>query len=303
MPEFVAGVLALSVNSGAYTSEIFRAGIQVDLPRADGGRTLARPVLCPDDVVHHHTPGVRVVVPPLGNELIALLKDSSLVSIIAVTDLMRAGREITGTTVRPFETYTLVALFYLCMTLPAQPCRAGDGAQDEDRLERLVYRSVTSLHPGVQAGRLLFCARLGRRRVCGRMLSCAAWTSPTTARCVFAGAMRIGRDDGITHAPSAPRSRRHCSLATRRLRSAPTTPASPSRPPTRARRAPRYSRPSHVRGRLLRVGAEREGRARGRDGRLLAGARALAAMKHVGLNVAADPFFAVAVTGRSTAAW
>lgn len=60
----------------------------------------------------------EVVVPPLGNELIALLKDSSLVSIIAVTDLMRAGREITGRTPHPFETYMLVALLYLCMTLP-----------------------------------------------------------------------------------------------------------------------------------------------------------------------------------------
>ena len=60
----------------------------------------------------------RFCVPPLGNELIALLKDSSLVSIIAVTDLMRAGREITGRTIRPFETYTLVAFLYLSMTLP-----------------------------------------------------------------------------------------------------------------------------------------------------------------------------------------
>jgi His/Glu/Gln/Arg/opine family amino acid ABC transporter permease subunit len=118
MPEFVAGVLALSINSGAYTSEIFRAGIQaISRGQMEAGRSLGLSyaqtmwfVIIPQ--------AIRVVVPPLGNELIALLKDSSLVSIIAVTDLMRAGREITGTTVRPFETYTLVALFYLCMTLP-----------------------------------------------------------------------------------------------------------------------------------------------------------------------------------------
>ncbi len=118
MPEFVAGVLALSINSGAYTSEIFRAGIQsISRGQMEAGRSLGLSyaqtmwfVIIPQ--------AFRVVVPPLGNELIALLKDSSLVSIIAVTDLMRAGREITGTTVRPFETYTLVALLYLCMTLP-----------------------------------------------------------------------------------------------------------------------------------------------------------------------------------------
>lgn len=118
MPEFVAGVLALSINSGAYTSEIFRAGIQsISRGQMEAGRSLG--LSYAQTMWHVIIPqAVRVVVPPLGNELIALLKDSSLVSIIAVTDLMRAGREITGTTIRPFETYTLVALLYLCMTLP-----------------------------------------------------------------------------------------------------------------------------------------------------------------------------------------
>ena len=118
IPEFIAGVLALSLNSGAYTSEIFRAGIQ-SIPKGqmEAGRSLGLTyaqtmwmVIIPQ--------AFRFCVPPLGNELIALLKDSSLVSIIAVTDLMRAGREITGRTIRPFETYTLVAFLYLCMTLP-----------------------------------------------------------------------------------------------------------------------------------------------------------------------------------------
>jgi len=118
MPEFIAGVLALSLNSGAYTSEIFRAGIQsIARGQMEAGRSLG--LSYPQTMWYIIIPqAVRVVVPPLGNELVALLKDSSLVSIIAVTDLMRAGREITGTTVRPFETYTLVAIMYLCMTLP-----------------------------------------------------------------------------------------------------------------------------------------------------------------------------------------
>jgi polar amino acid transport system permease protein len=59
----------------------------------------------------------RVVLPPVGNEFIALLKDSSLVSILAVADLLRRGREFAAKTFYYFETYTVVALIYLVMTL------------------------------------------------------------------------------------------------------------------------------------------------------------------------------------------
>ena len=60
---------------------------------------------------------VRVVLPPIGNEFIALLKDSSLVSILAVSDLLRRGREYASTTFYYFETYTVIAIIYLIMTL------------------------------------------------------------------------------------------------------------------------------------------------------------------------------------------
>ena len=60
---------------------------------------------------------VRVVLPPLGNEFIALLKDSSLVSILAVSDLLRRGREYASKTFDYFEAFTVVALAYLVMTL------------------------------------------------------------------------------------------------------------------------------------------------------------------------------------------
>lgn len=68
------------------------------------------PAASKDDAPGRHPAG--------GSLAVEKAKDSSLVSIIAVTDVMRAGREITGTTVRPFETYTLVVLGYLSMTLP-----------------------------------------------------------------------------------------------------------------------------------------------------------------------------------------
>ena len=60
---------------------------------------------------------IKVILPTIGNEFIALLKDSSLVSILAVSDLLRRGREFASRTFQYFETYTVVALVYLIMTL------------------------------------------------------------------------------------------------------------------------------------------------------------------------------------------
>ncbi len=60
---------------------------------------------------------IRIILPPIGNEFIALLKDSSLVSILAVSDLLRRGREYAATSFRYFETYTMIALIYLIITL------------------------------------------------------------------------------------------------------------------------------------------------------------------------------------------
>ncbi len=60
---------------------------------------------------------VRVILPPVGNEFISLLKDSSLVSVVAVADLTRRGREFMSQTGASFETWTIVALIYLIMTI------------------------------------------------------------------------------------------------------------------------------------------------------------------------------------------
>jgi len=116
-PAIAMAVLGLVFCYGAYMSEIYRAGIQ-SIPKGqmEAARSLGmnyfqamRYVILPQ--------AVRVILPPVGNEFIALLKDSSLVSVVAVTDLTRRGREFMSTHFNPIETWTMVALLYLVMTL------------------------------------------------------------------------------------------------------------------------------------------------------------------------------------------
>ena len=112
-----SAVLAMSICYGAYMGEIFRAGIQsiskgqMEAALALGmSRTQALwKVILPQTV--------KVILPPIGNEFIALLKDSSLVSILAISDLLRRGREYASTTFNYLPAYTIVALIYLIMTL------------------------------------------------------------------------------------------------------------------------------------------------------------------------------------------
>jgi polar amino acid transport system permease protein len=117
VPDIFAAVIAMTVCYGAYLGEIFRAGIQ-SIPKGQMEAAIAlglsrsqalRRIILPQTV--------RVVLPPLGNEFIALLKDSSLVSILAVSDLLRRGREYASKTFDYFEAFTVVALVYLVMTL------------------------------------------------------------------------------------------------------------------------------------------------------------------------------------------
>ena len=113
---FTAGVAALAVFTGAYVAEIVRAGIEA-VPRGqmEAARSLGmtyaqamRWVILPQ--------ALRRTLPPLAGQFINLVKDSSLVSIIAITDLTKAGREIVSSTFAPFEVWFTVALMYLALT-------------------------------------------------------------------------------------------------------------------------------------------------------------------------------------------
>ncbi|MBI9102914.1 MAG: amino acid ABC transporter permease [Spirochaetales bacterium] len=112
-----AAVIAMAVCYGAYMGEIFRAGIQ-SIPKGQMEAAIAlgltrgqalRKVILPQTI--------KVILPAIGNEFIALLKDSSLVSVLAISDLLRRGREFASTTFLYFEAYSLIALIYLVLTL------------------------------------------------------------------------------------------------------------------------------------------------------------------------------------------
>jgi polar amino acid transport system permease protein len=114
---FAAAVGGLTVCYGAYMSEIVRAGIEsIPKGQTEAARSLGmsyfqamRHVILPQ--------AVRVILPPVGNEFVALLKDSSLVSVVAVADMTRRGREFMAATFMALETWFMVALLYLVMTL------------------------------------------------------------------------------------------------------------------------------------------------------------------------------------------
>lgn len=113
----IAAVAVCSINSGAYVAEIFRAGIQsIERGQMEAARSLGmnhrqamRYIILPQ--------AFRRIVPPLGNEFIVLLKDTSLLAVISVEELTRKGQLYAAATYASFPTYFAVALVYLVMTL------------------------------------------------------------------------------------------------------------------------------------------------------------------------------------------
>lgn len=110
-------IVALTVAYSAFVAEIFRAGIEsIDRGQTEAARALGmtqwqalRCVILPQ--------AIRNVLPPLGNDFIAMLKDSSLVSALGVNDITQLGRLYAASTYLTFQTYNVVAFLYLTMTL------------------------------------------------------------------------------------------------------------------------------------------------------------------------------------------
>jgi len=115
--DIVRATLGLGIGYGAYLAEIYRAGIE-SIPRGqtEAARSMGmspwmamRYVILPQ--------AVRVILPPLGNDFVAMLKDSSLASVISVQELTYTGSLLNARTFRSFQTYNMVAILYLIMTL------------------------------------------------------------------------------------------------------------------------------------------------------------------------------------------
>jgi polar amino acid transport system permease protein len=111
-----AAIVALSLNEGAYMSEIIRAGIaSVDIGQTEAAKSLGmtywklmRRIILPQ--------AARVILPPLGNDFNGMLKNTTLVSVIGVPELLLATEMVTSATFRVFELYLVVALYYLTLT-------------------------------------------------------------------------------------------------------------------------------------------------------------------------------------------
>ena len=105
-----------SLNSGAYVVEIVRAGIQsIERGQMEAARSLGMSHSQAMRILF--TPGLQRIVPPLGNEFIVLLKDTSLLSVIGVVELTQSGKLYVAATYAAFPAYIGVALVYLVMTL------------------------------------------------------------------------------------------------------------------------------------------------------------------------------------------
>jgi polar amino acid transport system permease protein len=113
----VRGIIALAISYGAFSSEIFRAGIQsIERGQIEAGKAVGlswfqsfRLIILPQ--------AVRRVLPPLGNDFIAMLKESSLVSVLGVGEITQLGKKYAAASFRFPETYNTVAFLYLSMTL------------------------------------------------------------------------------------------------------------------------------------------------------------------------------------------
>lgn len=111
-----AAIIALGLNEGAYMAEIIRAGINaVDKGQYEAARSLgmAPPRLMRRIVLPQ---ALRVIVPPLGNEFNVMLKNTTLVSVIGVQELLLSTQMITSATFRVFELYLVVAVYFLLLT-------------------------------------------------------------------------------------------------------------------------------------------------------------------------------------------
>jgi polar amino acid transport system permease protein len=116
MNRFIPGVIAMAINSGAYVAEIIRAGIQaVDKGQMEAARSIGftsgqsmRYIILPQ--------AIRNILPALGNEFVVVIKESSVLSVIGIVELMRSADIVKSAIYKPFEPLIVVAVIYFILT-------------------------------------------------------------------------------------------------------------------------------------------------------------------------------------------
>jgi len=117
--DFMTGAAAVAINSGAYVAEIIRAGIQsINKGQMEAARSLGlsksmamRYVIIPQ--------AFKNILPALGNEFVTLIKETSIVSVIGIMELTKAGDVVRGATAKGFEPLLIAASIYFCITFAA----------------------------------------------------------------------------------------------------------------------------------------------------------------------------------------
>ncbi|KRM72203.1 amino acid ABC transporter permease [Lacticaseibacillus brantae] len=115
---FTAGTIGLMIYTSAFIAETIRAGIEaVSTGQMEGARSVG--LTYSQAMIHIILPqAVKMVIPPLGNQFINLVKNSSVLAFVAGFDLMYQGKIIASTTFNTFDTYLAVGVFYLIITMP-----------------------------------------------------------------------------------------------------------------------------------------------------------------------------------------
>lgn len=111
-----AGILALGLNEGAYMAEIFRAGVEaVDPGQTEAAKSLG---MVPRQILRHVVlpQALRIVLLPIGNQFNIMLKNSTLVSVIGVSEMLLVTETVNSVTFRTFELYSVLALYFLALT-------------------------------------------------------------------------------------------------------------------------------------------------------------------------------------------
>ncbi|WP_028611458.1 amino acid ABC transporter permease [Paenibacillus harenae] len=115
---FISGTIGLTVYTAAFIAETIRAGI-MSVPKGQSEAALSSGLTYVQTMRYVILPqAIKIVIPPLSNQFINLVKNSSVLSVIAGLDLMYFGDRVAGKTYATFDTYIFVAVFYLVLTLP-----------------------------------------------------------------------------------------------------------------------------------------------------------------------------------------